>query len=114
MFKNYNYGPSVKVLCIKTEKPLPEAFVKRFSDNQPPVVWASECTVDALPGAKEKKTGKRAIVMSIESIVWNKGDEAEVNVEAYSDGLAANWNRLTVVYKGGIWVVKKDHPTGVS
>ena len=114
MFTHYNYGSYVKVYCIEAERPLPENFLSRFAGNQTPVVWSSDCVSDAVFGVKEKKTGKQGIRMSIQGILWNRGDEAEVKVEAYSDGLAANWNNLTMVFSAGKWSVKKDELTGQS
>ena len=114
MFKHYDYGAHVKVICISTERPLPDEFVKRFSDNKLPVVWSSECSIDALSGVKENKTGRQGLLMAIQRIHWTSGGEVELDVEAYSDGLAANWNRLTVVNEDGQWVVKKDKLTGIS
>jgi hypothetical protein len=98
MFDHYKSGA---IYCIAADRPLPEKFLSRFSGSNPPVVRSSDCSKDALRGVKEIKTGRRGVLMSIKSINWNKGDEAEVDVEAYLDGLAANWNKLTVVYKDG-------------
>jgi hypothetical protein len=114
MFDHYKYGASVSVYCIAAERPLPENFLSRFAGGNPRVIWSSDCSRNILGGVKEIKTGRRGLLMSINSINWSKGDEVEVNVESYSDGLAANWNKLTVVYKDRNWIVKKDLPTGQS
>jgi hypothetical protein len=115
MFEHYNYGRDVKVFCIQPERPLPESFLLRFSGNRPRVVWVSDCELTgAMNGVKQKKTGERGVRMSVMSIEWIGGQEAEVKVSAFSDGIAANWNILRVVFKEGRWVIKSDKPNGVS
>ena len=54
------------------------------------------------------------MLMSVLSIKWISGIKAEAKVEAFSDGIAANWNTLRLVYKGGRWNVKSDKVDGVS
>lgn len=115
MFVQYNYGPYVKVLCIQPERPLPEEFLSRFVDHKPRVVWSSECAATgAMNSVRHKKTGESGMVMSVLSIEWINGSEAEAKVEAFSDGLAANWNTLRMIYKRGRWTVKSDKLDGVS
>jgi hypothetical protein len=50
-------------------------------------------------------------IIDIQSI---RGDEAKVKVEAFSDGIAANWNSLRIIFKEGHWKVVKDKVDGVS
>jgi hypothetical protein len=52
--------------------------------------------------------------MKIRSIEWISGQEATVKVEAFSDGIAANWNTLGIVFNEGRWKVAKDKSDGVS
>ncbi len=116
MFGHYNYGPDVKVFCIQPERPLPESFLLRFSgNNKPRVVWVSDCELTgAVNGVKQKKTGERGVRMTVMSIEWIGGQEAEAKVSAFSDGIAANWNVLRVVFREGRWIVKSDKLDGVS
>jgi len=47
--------------------------------------------------------------MTVMSIEWISGqEEAEAKVGAFSDGIAANWNILRIVFKEGRWIVKSD------
>ena len=117
MFEHYNYGPYVKVYCIAPERPLPESFLGRFSQVKPHVVWDSECdNSGAMNGVRHKKTGEAGMRMAIIDIQWIRGDEAMVKVEAFSDGIAANWNSLKVVLnlKENRWKVVKDKLEGQS
>jgi hypothetical protein len=115
MLDHYDYGPGVKVFCIQAERPLPESFLRRFSSNKPHVVWASDCELTGpMNGVKQRKTGERGVRMTVMSIEWVSGQEAEAKVSAFSDGIAANWNILRVVFKEGRWIVKSDKPDGVS
>lgn len=114
MFKDYNYGAYVKVFCIAAERPLSEKFLRRFAGNQLRVVWSSDCSIDIASGVKEKRSGTQGMLMSIESIAWIKGDEAEVRVRAYSDGLASNSDILRLICRNGQWAVEKDTLIGVS
>ena len=54
------------------------------------------------------------MIMSIITLTWTSGNGAQVRVEAFSHGLAANWNMLDVVYKTGRWTVKSDQLIGQS
>jgi hypothetical protein len=115
MFAHYNYGPSVKVFCIEPERPQLEKFLLRFADIKPHVVWVSDCDLTGpMNGIKCKKTGERGMRMTLKSIQWIGGGEAEASVEAFSDGIAANWNILRLVFKEGRWIVKSDRNDGVS
>jgi hypothetical protein len=62
----------------------------------------------------QKKTGERAIRMTVLSIQWISGEEAVAHVEAFSDGIAANWNSLRILFKANLWKVVKDTAEGVS
>ncbi len=115
MFKTYNYGSYVKVYCIQPERILPERFLQRFSGEKIPVVWATDCNyIGAWNSVQEKKTGKTGMRMTILSLQMTRGDKAEAEVEAYSDGIAANSNTLRLVREGSKWIVKSDKLTGVS
>src|SRR5271156_443860 len=115
MFEHFSYGPDVKVLCIQRETPQPERFLLRFSANQHRVVWASACEMfGPMNGLKETKSGERAVRMTIISIESINSHEAEVHVEAFSDGIAANRNVLRMARENGHWIVKRDTPNGVS
>jgi hypothetical protein len=115
MFAHYNYGPYVKVFCIEPERPQPEKFLLRFADIKPHVVWASDCDLRGpMNGIKYRKTGESGMRMTLKSIEWISGEEAQTSVEAFSDGIAANWNTLRRVLKEGRWMVKSDRNDGVS
>jgi len=115
MFQHYNYGSYVKVFCIQPERPQPERFLFRFADIQPRVVWASDCELAGpMNGVKYKKTGESGMRMTLISVQWINGGDAEARVEAFSDGIASNWNTLRIVSKEGRWIVKSDKLDGVS
>jgi hypothetical protein len=115
MFETYDYGGSVKFFCIEAERPLPEGFLQRFSGHKVSVVWASNCERSGPMNAiREKKTGKRGLLVAIRSIHLISGGEAQADVEAFSDGIAANTNVLKLVRKTNKWIVKSDKTTGVS
>jgi hypothetical protein len=115
MFKTYNYGAYVKVYCIQPERILPERFLQRFSGEKIPVVWATDCDNGGVMNSiREKKTGRSGMRMTIVSLRFIRGDEAEAEVEAFSDGIAANWNTLRLVRQGSKWAVKTDKLTNVS
>lgn len=114
MFHEYVYGKDVKVHCIQPERPQPEKFLRRFADSTIRVVWSSDCELTGpMNGAREKKTGERALIMTIHEIRLS-GNEAIAKVEAFSDGIAANWNTLHLILTNGRWVVKSDKSDGVS
>jgi hypothetical protein len=115
MFQHYDYGPNVKFFCIQPETPQPEQFLRRFSKNEPRVVWNSDCEIpDLMNGVREKKNGQRAVRMTVSSLELINACEAEAHVVAFSDGLAANWNILQMAREDGRWIVKRDIPKGVS
>jgi hypothetical protein len=115
MFAHYNYGASTEIFCIQPETPQPERFLRRFFENRPRVVWGFDCSgSEPMNGIIERKTGKRAVRMTIQGIRWISSIEAEANVEAYSDGIAANSNILRITRGKGRWVVKQDQPNGIS
>jgi hypothetical protein len=115
MFEHYDYGPDVKAFCIQPERPQPERFLGRFSGDKRRVVWASDCELTGpMNGIRQKKTGERGVRMTILSIQWVNDGEAEAKVQAFSDGIAANWNILRVVRRDGHWIVKSDTNNGVS
>jgi hypothetical protein len=47
-------------------------------------------------------------------IEWISRNEAQARVEAFSDGIAANWNTLRIVFRAGSWAVKTGKLSGVS
>jgi hypothetical protein len=116
MFQHYDYGPNVKFFCIQPEKPQPEQFLRRFSKNEPRVVWNSDCETapKTMNGLREKKTGQPAVRMTVSSLELINTYEAEAHVVAFSDGIAANWNILQMTRENGRWIVKRDVPNGVS
>src|SRR5271170_4753526 len=112
MFEHYHVGPNVKFFCIQPETPQPEQFLRRFSKNEPRVVWDSDCETapKTMNGLREKKTGQRAVRMTIISLELVKAYEAEAQVVAFSDGMGANWNILQMTKENGRWIVKRDIP----
>jgi hypothetical protein len=115
MFIQYNYGASVKVLCIAPERPLPDSFILRFSNVKPRVVWSFNCDNSGpMNGVREKKTGARGMRMSIISVRLLDGHHGEAKVEAFSDGIASNRNALQVIFSEGHWSVVQDKTEGVS
>jgi hypothetical protein len=115
MFDHYNYGRYVKVYCIAAERPVPDAFIQRCSQIKPHVVGAFDCDRSApMSSVRNKKTGETGMLLTIIDIQSIRGDEAKVKVEAFSDGIAANWNTLRIIFKEGHWKVVKDKVDGVS
>lgn len=115
MLDRYNYGGSIKVLCIQADTLLPDRFLSRFAKYNPPVVWAADCETGGLwSNVRLKKTGEPGELMTISLVRWISGEEAEAKVEAFCDGIAANWNTLRVVRSEGQWKVKGDKLDSVS
>jgi hypothetical protein len=115
VFDHYTDDASVKFYCIAAERPLPDSFIHRFSQSKPHVVWAFECDNSGpMNSIRYSKTGERGLLMKIRSIEWISGQEAEVRVEVFSDGIAANWNTLSMILNEGRWKVAKDKSDGVS
>lgn len=115
MFRHYSYGASVKVYCIAAERPLPDEFIRRFDGVKPRVVCSAECDNSGPMNAiVHKKSGEHGMLMKIVELHWESGDHAEAEVEAFSDGIAANWNILQLHLQDGRWVVKSNKLRGVS
>lgn len=115
MFGTYNYGFHVKVFCIQPDVLLPDSFVRKFANNKPRVVWASDCQIGSpMNSIHDSRAGEPGIRMSILFLRWISTKEAEVQVEAFSDGIAANWNTLRVVLTNGHWVIANDKLDSVS
>lgn len=115
MFSTYRYGGDVKTYYIQPELPQADKFLRRFADSKVRVVWASDCNLSGpMNAAREKKTGGRALIMSLESLYWTSGNEADAKVEAFSDGIAANWNTLHLVLNNRQWVVISDKVDDIS
>jgi hypothetical protein len=116
MFQHYDKGPNVKFFCTQPETPQPEQFLRRFSKNEPRVVWNSDCETapKTMNGLREKKTGQRAVRMAVSSLESINAHEAEAHLAAFSDGIAANWNILEMARENGRWIVKRDIPNDVS
>src|SRR5262249_2556530 len=97
------------------ERPLPESFLKRFAQEKVRVVWSSQCEYTGpMNGFQDKETHRRALLMKIIDIRWADGREVEGQVEAFSDGIAANWNTLHLKFENGRWSVKVYKVDGVS
>jgi hypothetical protein len=52
--------------------------------------------------------------MSLERLCWTSGNEADAKVEAFSDGIAADWNTLHLVLKNRQRVVISDKVDDIS
>lgn len=61
-----------------------------------------------------KKTHEHGLLMKILELQWQGGVEADARVEAFSDGIAANWNILRLTLRDGHWTVTSDKSDGVS
>jgi hypothetical protein len=115
MFERYTYGSYVKVFCIHSDVLLPENFLSKFADHTPRVVWASDCeTNGAMNSIRHKKTSEPGMRMTLMFVRLTGPREAEAQVEAFSDGIAANWNTLKIVQDNGKWKVKCDTLDSVS
>jgi hypothetical protein len=98
MFAHYHYRPGVKFFCIQSERPLPESFIQRFGGTKPRVIWATDGdSTGAANSIKNKKTGEYGMRMSLQEINWIGRYKAEVEVTAFTDGLASNSDTLTVI-----------------
>jgi hypothetical protein len=60
------------------------------------------------------KTDLQAAIFRSMKIEWISRNEAQARVEAFSDGIAANWNTLRIVFRAGSWAVKTGKLSGVS
>ncbi len=67
-----------------------------------------------MSSVREKKTGRQGLLVTILDLKFTEGDQAEARVKVFSDGIAANWNTLTLTRKENHWSVKSDKITSVS
>jgi hypothetical protein len=84
-----------------------DAFMKRFTGNNPPVKKVSEC--DAWPdkGVVDMKTGEQGIIFKTGAIKWLSDNEVEVSGGYYENGLSASGNTYYLKRVDGKWKVTK-------
>ena len=108
MFEHYGFK-DVNVFCIAAERPLTDNFIRRLSEIKPHVVWASECdNPDSKNGVGNKKRPQFGLYISISSLLWIRGEEAEVKVTVRSAGIIWNANTLRVSYIRDHWTVASN------
>jgi len=94
-----------EAFCISSGNSLPLNFVKRFADNDPPVVWSVECRF--APHKPDPMTKKKEppVRIGVTSIRWISSIEAEVRGNCRSGVLGYTQLLLHFAKKNGRWVV---------
>jgi hypothetical protein len=99
-------GSRAEAFCISSTKSLPLSFVKRFSDNDPPVVWSAECPFGLSKSDALAKKKEPAVRIGVTSIRWISSVEAEVRGNCRSGELGGTQLMLHFVKRNGRWAVK--------
>jgi hypothetical protein len=96
-----------EVYFLRTEKhfELPDEFMKRFADNQPPVRTMSRR--DA--ASRDRRTGEHGVMFWITSIKWESDTEVDVGSRCGWNG-GASGNTYIVKKENGKWRVTNDMP----
>jgi len=85
-----------------------DAFMQRFTGNQPPVAKRSQCIVTHDTGVHDAATGEPGLVFHVAGIVWASDREAVVAGGYYEGNLSASGNEYRVEYGSGSWVVTQN------
>ena len=83
----------------------PQKFVSRFADNDPPVVWLSECPFGpsrSEPLGKKKEPAER---IGITKVRWISAVEVRVKAYCRYGELGYTQQLLHLVHKNGNWIV---------
>ncbi|MEN6372640.1 MAG: hypothetical protein ABFD64_11585 [Armatimonadota bacterium] len=82
-----------------------DEFMSRFKNNHPPVKKWSQSKYTSMQGVRDKTTGARGVILTINSIKWKNGMNAEVEGSYFWNVRASAGYRYTVVKKNGVWTV---------
>jgi hypothetical protein len=92
------------VFCISTEKPLPDNFLRRFSNSKLPVVWASSCDYpDSGNHVRKKNSGREEYYLAMVSFRWLSGEEAETQIVELTDGISWSERTLRISFQEAKW-----------
>jgi hypothetical protein len=92
------------VICISTEKPLPDNFIRRFSNAKLPVVWATSCDYpDPQNSVRKKNSGGEEYYLAMVAFKWLSGEEAEAQVVERTDGISWDQYTLRISFQGAKW-----------
>lgn len=80
-------------------------FIYRFKNNVFTVKRVSSCKIQT-SGVKDKKTGKKGIVLQVRSIKWISDNEVKVEAGYYLNGLGIEHSIYDLRKENGKWVVK--------
>jgi hypothetical protein len=94
-----------EAFCISSAKSLAPNFVKRFANNDPPVVWLSECPIGPPKSGPLMNKKNPAVHIGIMSVRWISPVEVEVRGHCRSGELGGNQELLHLTEKNGRWIV---------
>jgi hypothetical protein len=94
--------------------PPTEAFLARFSGNQPPVKSYSVCSISPAGDIVDSSNGTVGVMVQIASIT--RESSGRFDVEAAFSNLPSSGNRLvyTIAQEAGVWKVKSRKPYEVK
>jgi hypothetical protein len=98
-------GSKAEYFCISSARSLPLSFVKRFANNDPPVVWLSECPFSPSKTEPLMKKKEPAVRIGVSNIRWISSVEAEVRGHCRDGELGYTQLLLLLVRKNGCWIV---------
>ncbi|MCL2647983.1 MAG: hypothetical protein FWD61_13380 [Phycisphaerales bacterium] len=93
-------------ICIEREDPSPE-LLRRFADNKPKVVPASDATSSGR-GVSHKTLGGTGLLFTISDITWLNDNTADVDGGYYEANLSSSGNTYRVERRDGKWIVTKN------
>jgi len=84
-----------------------DAFIRRFTGNQPPVKKRSQCSTEGMK-VTDKDTGRNGLIFTLKSISIKDEIRAEAEGGYYEAGLSASGNTYYLEKQNGKWIVTKD------
>ncbi len=112
-FTHYSEGSQVFFISFPSETDPSDAFMIRFSNNQPPVRKASQAKED-IKGIFDVKTGEKGPILKAGEIKWLDRDTVEAISTYYCGFLCANGDIYRVKRKGDKWAVENKRTEWVS
>ncbi len=100
-------GSNAEAFCISSARSLPLNFVKRFANNDPPVVWLSECPFAPSKSEPLRKKKERAERIGVTKVRWISAVEVEVRGYCRYGELGYTEQLLHLVRKNGRWIVNR-------
>jgi hypothetical protein len=95
-------------LALDADTDPPAELMKRFENETPKVLPASQATASKASGVKHKTQGGRGLIFRVTDIAFLGADTAEVSGGYYEAGLSASGNTYIVQRSNGKWKVTKD------